>query len=119
MKITIAQAKAIREQLRATHLVIFAISEDGTQHVATHGGTRVQAREAAKAGNKLKVALGWPDDLCHDKPLPRVCENCAYFKVDMGVFTCTGWTGGESGWCRLEPHHIKVGRRNTCQHFEP
>lgn len=90
MQITIAQIKEIREQLGATHLVIFAVDSEGQQYVATHGQTQKQAKEAATAGNKLKSALGWPEDLCKSKPLPRVHENCAYYKQDWGYHCFNG-----------------------------
>jgi hypothetical protein len=118
--IPIEYAKEARESIGATHLVIFAVTEDGQQHVATHGETRVNAQEAAKAGNKLKSALGWPDELCKSKPLPRLCENCAYWKADWGMHCMNGWTGdGTKGHCHLEPKRVAVVHDNTCRHFEP
>jgi hypothetical protein len=42
--VTIATAKEIREQIGATRLVLFAIAEDGTQHVVTHGKTQIDAK---------------------------------------------------------------------------
>lgn len=118
--ITIAQAKAFRESIGATHVVIFAVSEDGAQHVATHGLAPKHAREAAKVGNKLKAALGWPDGLCHDKPVERICKNCAFWKADYGMHCFNGWTGdGTEGHCHLEPRREHTLHRNTCQHFQP
>jgi hypothetical protein len=120
MTISISQAKQIREQFGATHLVIFAIDPDGTQHVATHGLTEQNAQEAAKAGNKLKAALGWDDELCHARPLPRVCKNCTFFEKDYGVWCANGWSGdGSTGWCQLEPERVKVDAKGKCRHFEP
>lgn len=120
MKIPIAAAKAIREQLRATHLVIFAVDESGEQCVATHGQTQIHAKESAKAGNKLKRALGWPEDLCQSTPLPRQCQNCVYWKQDWGIHCFNGWSGdGSSGFCRCEPTHVKTNKDDLCIHFEP
>lgn len=50
--IKIKEAKQIREKFEFTHLVILGISEDGAQHVATHGKTVLQAKEAAAMGNR-------------------------------------------------------------------
>lgn len=118
--ITIAKAKAIREDLGATHLVIFAVAADGQQHVATHGDTKVHAREAAQGGNNLKTALGWPENLCQSKPLPRECKNCVFWKADYGTHCFNGWSGdGSTGWCRWEPQHVKTAKDDLCGHFEP
>jgi len=102
--ISIPKVKAIREDLGATHLVVFAIAENGQQHIATHGKTQVNANEAAKAGNKLKVALGWPGDLCTAAPLERKCKNCDFYKPDYGIHCCNGWSqDGSHGFCLYEP----------------
>lgn len=121
VSISIAAAKKIREEIGATHLVIFAVAPDGTQHVATHGESRRNAEEAAKAGNKLKSTLGWPDDLCRSRPLPRIHENCAFYEKDFGMWCFNGWTGdGSEGWCNLEPQRTKQkGVGIACRHFEP
>lgn len=120
MKIPIGTVKEIREQLGLTHLVIFGVEEDGTQHVATHGDTERQAREAAIAGNKLKASLGWPESLCKDKPLPRQCSNCVFYKPDYGVHCFNGWSGdGSRGDCLVEPKTQRVGKEHSCQHFSP
>lgn len=119
-RMSISTAKAIRETLGASHVVIFAISDDGQQHVATHGDTRQHAKEAAKAGDKLKTALGWPADLCKSTPLERVCKNCVYWKADWGTHCFNGWSGdGTKGHCHLEPQRVGVAHEQTCRHFEP
>ena len=120
MKISIKDAKRIREEFGLTHIVIFGVEADGTEHVATHGKTMENAREAAKAGNKLKRAIGWPEEMCRDNPVPRRCENCFFYKPDFGVHCFNGWSGdGSSGFCKLEPKHEKTTKDNVCQHFEP
>jgi hypothetical protein len=120
MNISISDAKAFRESIGATHLVVFAVSEDGQQHVATHGETERHAREAAKAGDKLKSALGWPDDLCMSTPLPRICANCTFYKPDYGTWCFNGWSGdGSRGHCLVEPGVSRVGKEHSCRHFEP
>jgi hypothetical protein len=120
MNISISEAKAFRESIGATHLVVFAVSEDGQQHVATHGETEQHAREAAKAGDKLKSALGWPDDICRSTPLPRICANCTFYKPDYGTWCFNGWSGdGSRGHCLVEPGVTRVGKEHSCRHFEP
>jgi len=37
-------------------------------HVVTWGITQEDCAQAAEGGNKLKAALGWPDDMCRDEP---------------------------------------------------
>ena len=121
MDIKIAQVKAWREDIDATHLVVFAIDREGRQHVTTHGETEQNAQEAAKAGNKLKAALGWPEDLCRAKPLERVCKNCAFYKPDYGIHCFNGWSGdGSSGRC-LYQSHLRVATKadDQCADFEP
>lgn len=118
--IPIKEAKRIREELGLTHIVIFGVNAEGQQHVATHGETRQNAREAAKAGNKLKAALGWPEDLCKAQPLERICKNCAYYKPDYGMWCFNGWSGdGSRGDCLVEPKTQRVGAESGCRYFEP
>jgi len=119
-KISIAEAKAIRESIGATHIVVFSVDSDGTQHVATHGASKLNASQAAKAGNRLKKALGWENDLCNSTPLPRICKNCVFWKADYGMHCFNGWSkDGSDGFCRFEPNHIRVSDNNLCGHFEP
>lgn len=120
MNITIAQAKEIRERIGASRLVIFATDADGTEHVATHGETESDAMDAAKAGNKLKSCLGWPENLCDTSPLPRICKNCVFFESDYGTWCFNGWSGdGSYGHCLVEPAIKRVGKEHGCLHFEP
>ena len=120
MSVSIAQAKALRQSVGATHVVIFAVTADGEQHVATHGETEQHALEAAKAGNKLKAALGWPADLCAAKPISRICKNCTFYKPDYGYWCFNGWSGdGSKGHCLVEPSAVRVGADHGCRHFEP
>ena len=118
-KVSIKQAKELRESIGATHVVVYAVMPDGEQCVSTHGGTARQARQAADAGNRLKAALGWPDDLCRSKPVARECRNCVFWEVERGIFCVNGWTGdGRSGDCRLEPRTVRRSADAMCIHFE-
>ncbi|MFH1984789.1 MAG: hypothetical protein ABIL58_23355 [Pseudomonadota bacterium] len=100
--IPIKDVKDFREALGLTHLVVFGVDPDGVQHVATHGGTVEQAKQAADAGNHLKAALRWPSDLCKSTPLERVCGNC-----------------GRPGKALFEFCKSKGTSDPACIHFEP
>ncbi len=118
-KIPIAVAKRWREEVGATHLVVFAVDEDGSQHVATHGRTEADAAEAARAGNKLKAALGWPEGLCRAKPLERKCENCAYFERDPGRSYANCFKHAEEGDCLYGRPPTRTHQDRKCADFEP
>lgn len=75
MNISVEKAKEIREQIGATHLILFAHGPDGEQNVSTHGLTEQQAHEAADFGNALKRAMGWPEELCKSTPEQRTDWN--------------------------------------------
>jgi hypothetical protein len=120
MTIPIQTVKEIREQLGLTHVVILGLEPDGTQHVATHGETEAQARQAAEAGNKLKASLGWPESLCKSKPVARQCANCVFFRPDYGIHCVNGWSGdGSRGDCLVEPGVRRVAKEHSCMHFSP
>lgn len=60
--IPISAAKKISKDSNYPEIVIFAYDpESGMQHVTTYGATVEQCKDAAKAGNYLKKALGWPE----------------------------------------------------------
>lgn len=80
--ISVKEVKKIREQLGLTHIVIFGVSEGGIQHIATHGESKVNAEEAARAGNKLKKSLEWPEGLCKSKPMERICKYCEFWQQE-------------------------------------
>lgn len=121
MPIPISEAKRILVDNEMTHVVIFAVSADGVQHVATYGKSKNNARQAAKAGNNLKRALEWPPDLCNAIPLDRICKNCDFYKADCGTWCANGWSGdGSNGHCCLEPQRIKKQADDqACRHMEP
>ncbi len=67
--IPISAAKAISKESGYAEVVIFAYDPvTGRQHVTTYGQTVAQCEDAAKAGNFLKKALGWPEEQTHAKP---------------------------------------------------
>jgi len=117
--LTISEAKRVLEDNRMTHVVIFAVSTDGTQHVATFGKTSQNAREAAKAGNKLKESLGWDQEPAI--PLKRICKNCDFYKPDYGTHCFNGWSGdGSSGYCMSAPERVNRNADDrACAIWEP
>lgn len=78
--IKIKEVKEIREKFDFTHIVIFGIDEKGVQHVATHGLSKNDAKQAADMGNQLKKELHWPIKDCNTKPLERICAHCDYWE---------------------------------------
>lgn len=67
--IPIKAAKEIAENYDYPEVVIFAYDPvTYRQHVTTYGKTIDQCEDAAKAGNYLKKALGWPEEMCNAKP---------------------------------------------------
>jgi hypothetical protein len=117
--ISIKEVKQLRENFGFTHLVIFGISNDGKQHVATHGKTAVQAKEAAFMGNNLKKDLGWPSNLCNSKPLERICEYCSYWQ--RGYHSPGDVIQSNMhGKCLFSPEPIKRFEQDrACINFEP
>lgn len=68
-EITIEMAKFISRKTEYPEIIIMGYDPvSGQQHVTTYGETKEQCLDAAKAGNFIKKACGWPDELCHAKP---------------------------------------------------
>ena len=68
-KLPIKIAKSISEEYNQDQVVIVTYErKTGVTSVVTYGKSIVDCEQAAMGGNFVKKALGWPDDLCHDKP---------------------------------------------------
>jgi hypothetical protein len=68
-EITIDMAKQISRKTGYPEIIILGYDPiSGQQHVTTYGETKTQGLDAAKAGNFIKRACGWPDELCYAKP---------------------------------------------------
>jgi hypothetical protein len=68
-RIPISAAKKISVDYDFPEVIIFGYDPiSGHQHVTTYGRTLEQCEDAARAGNYLKKALGWPDELCRAEP---------------------------------------------------
>ena len=117
-RISVAQAKHVREYLNVERVVILARCSDLIDHVATHGKTIEHAKEAAIMGNQLKRYLEWPESACNSKPLERLCKNCSFH--DAG-FQRGGYGYDENNnLCMFGPVVIKrAGSCRACHNFEP
>lgn len=62
-RIPISSAKRISLESNYPEIVIFAYDPvSGMQHVTTYGKTVAMCKDAAKAGDYLKKALGWNNE---------------------------------------------------------
>jgi hypothetical protein len=67
--IPIAAAREIADRFEKDQVVIVTWDwKHGRTHVTTYGRTLADCEQAAVGGNAVKRALGWPDELCQDKP---------------------------------------------------
>lgn len=68
--VPINAAEYIAKKFNKNQVVIVCWDQDhGRSHVTTFGKTKRDCKQAAIGGNKVKKALGWPDHLCHAKPV--------------------------------------------------
>ena len=68
-RIPIKEAKDIASRYALNQVIIVAWdATNGLTHVVTYGKTVEECEQAAKGGNMVKKALGWPDELCHAAP---------------------------------------------------
>lgn len=67
-RIPISAAKQIAEQHGCKQVIVVAYDEQGLTHVVTYGKSVRDCEQAAMGGNFVKRALGWPEELCKDKP---------------------------------------------------
>ena len=66
--VPIEWAKHIAEACEKDQVIIVCWDKaHGKTHVTTYGKTKEDCEQAAKGGNFVKKALGWPDELCHAK----------------------------------------------------
>ena len=67
--ISITLAKEVSKRTGFQEIVILGYDpETNIQHVTTYGKSLKQCEDAAKAGNFIKTALKWPEELCKAKP---------------------------------------------------
>jgi len=67
--IPVSTALNIAEQYNKDQVIIVTWDKNhNTTHVTTFGKTKDDCLQAAEGGNRVKKALGWPDELCHAVP---------------------------------------------------
>ena len=67
--VPIDAAKRIADEFGKDQVIIVCWDKrHGRTHVTTYGKTTEECEQAAKGGNFVKKALGWPDELCHAEP---------------------------------------------------
>lgn len=70
--VPIGAARKIAEEFDKDQVIVVCWDKaHGKTHVTTYGKTIEECEQAAKGGNLVKKALGWPDELCHAKPKRR------------------------------------------------
>jgi len=73
--ISIEDAKELADKYQKSQVIIFTWDKfHETEHVVTYGNTAEDSVHAARGGNFIKKALGWPENLC--KSIPKRCKNC-------------------------------------------
>lgn len=69
MRIPIERMKELAKQYDLSHIILFAHQGNGNMHhIVTYGKTVEGCGQAADFGNKLKEALGWPEELLCEQP---------------------------------------------------
>ena len=82
IEVPIVATKAIARTYGKDQVIIIAYDKKHNKtHVTTYGHSITDSAQAGEAGNKLKKALGWPDQRCHDEP-----ERIRILKKAIGRF---------------------------------
>ena len=72
-KIPIKVASDILKKYDQSQVIIVTYEKDtGKCHVVTYGKSLDDCIQAAHGGNFVKRALGWPEEMCHDKPARQI-----------------------------------------------
>lgn len=68
-RIPIRVAKTIADEFGQDQVIVVTWDKStGHTHVVTYGKTVEECEQAAEGGNRVKRALGWPEELCNAKP---------------------------------------------------
>jgi hypothetical protein len=68
-RIPITEAKRISKLYGQSQVILVTWDKvNNRQHVVTYGQSITDCEQAARGGNFVKEALGWPKDLCQDVP---------------------------------------------------
>lgn len=94
-RIPIIEAKNIAKKYGQAQVIIVTWDkENGRTHVVTYGESLQDCDQAAKGGNVVKKALGFPDALCHEQPARVLkkkatpCVGCGKSMLDHEVHLC-------------------------------
>lgn len=109
-RIPIADARRIMKKNRLRQLVMVAWDGEKT-HVVTCGTTLHDSEQAALGGNKVKKALGWPEEL--QKANSRIKQLEANLQQFLGFFDTlpAGWLGKTTGDIGLLNNAYSEARR--------
>lgn len=100
-RIPIAAAKRLADEQKCSQVII--VAWDGERmHVVTYGKTREDCAQAARGGNVVKSALGFPDGKCRDAPARgreeryrlRPGRRAAPFFAEIGPTFTVDWSFG-------------------------
>lgn len=76
INIPIEAAKGIAEKYDKSEVIIVTWDQlHRRTHVTTYGCTIKDSEGAARGGNMVRKALGWPDELCHEKVNRNMCAD--------------------------------------------
>lgn len=74
-RIPIKAAVDIAKKYDQSQVIIVTFEKDtGKCHVVTYGRSLEDCKQAAKGGNFVKRALGWPEEMCNAKPARQISE---------------------------------------------
>jgi hypothetical protein len=104
--IPISTAQSIAESLDLRQVIIVAWDGSDT-HVATYGGSVTDSANAARGGNRVKQALGWPDNLDTESPKVLALQaQIAGLKAQLDALVPSQsrmWENSGSGWHPTTP----------------
>jgi len=67
--VPIEAAKRIAKEFDKNQVIVVCWdNKHGKSHVTTYGKSKLDCALAAKGGNFVKTALGWPESMCNAKP---------------------------------------------------
>lgn len=72
-RIPVQAAKDVAKKFNLAQVILICwevdeVSRNAMTHIVTYGKTKEDCLEAAQGGNRLKKALGWPENLCVAEP---------------------------------------------------
>jgi len=70
-RIPIAEARRVAEAQGLSQVILVGWDGEAT-HVVTYGRSQADCEQAARGGNLIKKALGFPLELCEAKPARQV-----------------------------------------------